>query len=136
SIGDTDALALELVAVANPIQGAAAANFDVTTNNIPASAVSHLGIVGLSSPGLDLTGLGMPGCFLHASLDALNFVLIPPATSPSYTWTALTLPAGPVFFDGFEFNVQSIIFGSSANTAYSGLGAITSNGIKATVSQF
>jgi hypothetical protein len=132
-ISDADVPALELVAVANPIQGAAAANFDVTTNNIPASAVSHVGIVGLSSPGLNLTGLGLPGCFLHAGLDSVSFVLLPAAT-PSYTWTALTLPAGPVCFDGFEFNLQSVIFGSSANN-FLGLGAITSNGIKATVGQ-
>lgn len=134
SIATTDTLDLELVAVGTPIQGASASDFQVTTNNIPGSALSHFGIVGLSRPGVDLTGLGLPGCFLHASGDILDLVLIPPATSPSYTWTALTIPAGPVFFDGFVFNVQSAIFGTGANN-YLGLGAITSNGIKATVGQ-
>ncbi|HEB53074.1 MAG TPA: hypothetical protein ENI87_07465 [bacterium] len=130
STAGSDTLPLSLTAIGRPVQGAAAVNFDVTTGNIPASALSHMGIVGLTSPGLPLDSIGMPGCFLNASADVLTFSF--PVSTPDFTWTALSIPAGPVFFSGFQFSVQSAIFGTSANS-FLGLGALTSNGLTCTI---
>lgn len=128
----TDLQPLTLTAIGRPLQGPASTAFQVTTGNVPGSVVSHLGIIGLSRPGLPLDGLGLPGCFLNASLDVLDLVFAPPVTSPTYTWTAVTLPAGPPYFGGFEFNVQAVAFGTSANSFF-GIGAVTSNGLKCVV---
>ena len=116
---------------AHSATGAAAVAFDVTTDNMPASMLSHVGLLGLSNPNVDLTGLGLTGCFQLASGDVLDFVVLPSGTT-SHTWTALTIPAGPVFFNGFEFHVQSAIFGTNLNS-FVGLGALTSNGLKCTI---
>ena len=100
------------------------------TDNMPASMLSRVGLLGLSNPKVDLTGLGLTGCFQLASGDVLDFVVLPSGTT-SHTWTALTIPAGPVFFNGFEFHVQSAIFATNLNS-FVGLGALTSNGLKCT----
>ncbi|MGK0204092.1 MAG: hypothetical protein ACI9S9_003172 [Planctomycetota bacterium] len=133
TVTDGDAVIpnLTLVSIGNPVQGAAAVAFDVTTDNIPAGAVGHLGMLGLSNPDLDLTGLGLPGCFLLSSADVLDFQIIA-APASSVTWTALNLPAGPVFFNGFQFYLQSAIFGNDQNS-FLNLGALTSNGLTCTI---
>jgi hypothetical protein len=104
--------------------------FDVTTSNIPSSAVSHLGIVGLTNPALPLDAVGLPGCFLNAASDVLSFSL---TTSPGadVTWTALTLPPGNALA-GVQFHVSSAIFGTSANS-FLGLGATTANGLECSI---
>ena len=130
-LADVLTLDLALSSASMPIQGAAAVAFDVTTDNMPASMLSHVGLLGLSNPNVDLTGLGLTGCFQLASGDVLDFVVLPSGTT-SHTWTALTIPAGPVFFNGFEFHVQSAIFGTNLNS-FVGLGALTSNGLKCTI---
>ena len=128
-----DAPPLSLSGIGRPIQGPAAVNYDVTTGNIPASALIHMGIVGLVNPGAPLFFLGMPGCFLNSSLDVLiGPALFPPA---SFTWTALNLPALPPAFVGFQFNAQGLILGTPLNTAF-GTGALTSNGMQMTVGTF
>ncbi len=126
-----DQAPISLVGVGRPVQGAAAVNFDVTTGNIPASALLHVGIIGLTRPGLPLFVIGAPNCFLNSSID----VLVGPAVGPfasTLTWTALALPALPPNFSGFEFNAQGVILGTPLNPAL-GLGALTSNGLKCTV---
>ena len=129
----TDILPLSLVGVGRPIQGPVAVNYDVTTGNIPPSALIHLGIVGLAAPGVPLFFLGMPGCFLNSSMDVVvGPSIFPPA---SLTWTALTLPALPPAFVGFQFNAQGVILGTPLNTAF-GVGALTSNGMQMTVGTF
>jgi len=129
----TDAAPLSLAALGRPIQGPAAVNYDVTTGNIPASALLHVGIVGLTQPGVPLAIIGMPGCFLNSSLDIITgTVVAPPA---SVTWTAINLPALPPAFVGFEINAQGIIFGTPMNPAF-GMGALTSNGMKMTVGTY
>jgi hypothetical protein len=125
-----DSFDLRLTAIGLPLQQATAVSFDVTTSNIPSSAVSHLGILGLTSPGLALDAVGLPGCFLNASADVLSFSLTATPVA-DVTWTALTLPAGTAF-GNVEFYVQSAIFGTSAN-GFLGLGAITSNGLQCTI---
>ena len=124
-------LDLALDAIGRPVQGASNVAFEVTTSNIPASAISHLAILGLTTPAAPLDAVGLPGCFLNATLVNLD-LQIGVGASGNYTWTALTLPAGPMFFNGFEFNVQSVIFGTRANS-FLDMGALTSNGLACTI---
>jgi Bacterial pre-peptidase C-terminal domain len=127
----TDQRPLSLTAIGRPVQGATAVNFDVTTGDIPAGALIHVGVVGLGSPGLPLgPALGATQCFLNASLDTT----VGPSFFPtsSVTWTTLSLPALPPDFTGLEFYVQGAILGTTANPAL-GLGLLTSNGLKCTV---
>lgn len=128
-----DVLPVSLASLGRPVQGAAAVAYDVTTSNIPAGAGIHVGVVGLSRPGLPLALIGANDCWLNASLDVITGVsLLPPA---SVTWTALTLPAAPPFFLGFQFNTQAVILGVTANPAL-GVGVLTSNGLKCTVGDY
>jgi hypothetical protein len=104
----------------------------VVTGNIPATAVIHIGIVGLTRPGFPLAILGAPLCTLNASAD----VLIGPTIGPfvaKVSWTALTLPAIPPSFAGFEFNLQGAILGTPLNGGLGGIGLMTSNGLKCVV---
>jgi hypothetical protein len=91
------------------VQGAAATNFDVTTSNIDANAIFHVGIIGLTRPGTPLSAVGFgPGdCFLNASVDVLVGATVVFGGPSTLTWTALPLPAAPPSFVGFEFNVQA-----------------------------
>ncbi len=123
-----DQIPLTLASVGRPVQGLTAAPFNLVTSNIDPSAVLHLGIVGVLSPGVSLNFLGLPNdCFLHASLD----VIVGPNLFPVGTqnWSALTLPALPPSFSGFLFYCQSVTMTSA------GLGPTTrvSNGLKCVV---
>ena len=109
-------------------------NFEVTTNGIPSTALSHLGLIGLRNPNLDLSLIGVPGCFSYSSSDVIVLSILPPSTS-SLTWTALTIPPGPVFFNGFKFHLQATIFGTPENSFFN-LGALTSNGLECTIGNF
>jgi hypothetical protein len=130
---NADVAPLSLVGVGRPVQGPVAVNYNVTTGNIPASALIHMGIVGLVNPAAPLFFIGMPGCFLNSSLDVIIGPSLFPA--PSLTWTAITLPALPPAFVGFQFYAQGIILGTPLNTAF-GLGALSSNGLQMTVGTF
>ena len=127
-LGDNSPLELQPTpSFPRPIQGPVARNFQVTTTNIPTSALIHVGIVGLSSPGLPLDlPLGASGCVLHASLD----VLVSPTFFPpsQQTWTALSLPSLPPSFAGFAISAQSAVLGTPLNSAL-GPGLLTSNGL-------
>ena len=119
-------------AVGRPVQGALATNFDVTTSNLPVTALAHVGVIGLSNPGLPLgILLGATDCFLNASADILvGPVLLPPA---SVTWTSLNLPALPPNFSGFQFYAMGAVLGTPLNSAIGGLGLLTSNSLLCTV---
>lgn len=77
--------------------------------------------------------IGAPGCFLNATLDVTTGTVVLPATS--VTWTALTLPAAPPWFLGFQFNAQGLVLGVSANPALC-LGLLTTNGLKCTIGDY
>ena len=130
----TDTGPLELTAIGTPIQSSLATTFDVTTSQIPAGALLHVGILGLTSPGLPLgPTLGANGCFLHASVDLILSPLPMPGTA--VTWTGMNLPALLPDFSGFRFYLQAAILGVSDNSAL-GVGLITSNGLECTVGTF
>jgi hypothetical protein len=125
---------LTLSPVGRPIQGAASVNFDVTTSNMPASAIMHLGIIGVSSPGISLAPIGAPTCFLNSSLDIILGPIVGPGPG-TQTWTGINLPALPPSYTGFQFYLQSAILGTTQNAAL-GLGVLTSNGLLCTVGTF
>ena len=123
-----DQIPLTLSSVGRPVQGFVAVPFNLVTSNIDPSAVLHLGLVGVVSPGVSLNFLGLPNeCVLHASLD----IMVGPHLFPVGTqnWTAGTLPALPPSFSGFQFFCQSLTMTSA------GLGPTTrvSNGLKCVV---
>ncbi|MEO6594189.1 MAG: hypothetical protein ABIP94_05505 [Planctomycetota bacterium] len=131
-LNNVDGVPLSLTGVGRPVQGAAAVAYNVTTGNIPASALLHIGILGLNRPGFPLFAIGAPQCFLNASADVLVGPAVIAGGGPTFVWTALNLPALPPNFFGFQFNVQGAIFGTPLNNAF-GLGLLTSNGLKCTV---
>jgi hypothetical protein len=132
TLGTADKRPLRLTASSRPVQGAASVVYNVTTSNIPATAGIHLGILGLSNPNAPLVVVGMPNCTLLASLDVVSAQIAPVMTIPSFTWSPITLPALPPSYSGFAFYVQSVILGTTENTAF-GFGAISSNGLKCVV---
>lgn len=131
-LSSTDVAPLRLTAVTLPIQGQAAVPFEVTTSDIPAGALFHLGLVGLTSPGLPLDVIiGAPECFLYAGLDVIRGPVVQPVGS--VTWSPLTLPAiTTANFSGFEFYAQSVILGTTENNALN-LGVLTSNGLRCVI---
>jgi hypothetical protein len=60
-----------LASSARPITGT---TVQLQTSNIPAGTLLGLSILSLTeyAPGIDLTGLGMPGCHLYAGLDVVD----------------------------------------------------------------
>jgi predicted outer membrane repeat protein len=100
--------------------------WNVTTENIDATAVFHLGVVGLTRPGLPLGFLGAPSeCFLHASAD----VLLGPAVVAglnSYGWQVLDLTGLGTALAGIELNVQAVTLDLSLISSTTR----TSNGLK------
>jgi hypothetical protein len=120
---------LSLTAIGRPIQGNVPVPFQVTTGNIPPTALGHVGIFGLTNPAAPLAVVGMPDCFAWASLDVILFHVLPQPTPSNFTWQAVTLPSSGPFRRVYNFNLTSVIFGTDVNSAF-GMGALTSNGLK------
>ncbi|MCA8953203.1 MAG: hypothetical protein KDE27_27070 [Planctomycetes bacterium] len=119
SIAAADTFELQLSASARPVLGS---SLTLETTNVPAS--SGLGAQILSftqvNPGLDLAGLGMPGCRQYLALDA-SVVLVPAGGTASWP---TTLPASATFA-GVRIYAQSAMLVPGANA----LGALSSNGV-------
>ncbi|MGC6488632.1 MAG: hypothetical protein ACON4Z_13375 [Planctomycetota bacterium] len=130
SLAVTDIPPLELVATGRPVQGAANSLFEVTTTNIPPSAVAHVRLIGLTPTGVPLDGFGLLGCFQYlAVLDSETNIFFPTST-PTFTW-GIPLPAVATnSLVGQEFYLQSWVFGVSANNFLNGMGAVTSNALR------
>lgn len=127
--GDGVAENLSLTSVGRPIQGNVPVAYQVTTGNIPPTALGHMGIFGLTNPAAPLAVVGMPDCFAWASLDVLIFHVLPQPTPSNFTWTAVTLPASGPFRRVYNFNLSAVVFGTEVNSAF-GLGALSSNGLR------
>jgi hypothetical protein len=109
---------LALAASGRPVLGT---SISLVTSNIPAGSLLGLSILSLNPlPGIDLTSIGMNGCFLYAGLDAVtNFPT--PGTSASVPWS---LPNTP--------SLSGTVIASQSATLTVGLnpfGFITSNGV-------
>jgi hypothetical protein len=129
----TDIIPLTLTAIGRPVQVAGSAvSFEVTTTNIDANAVFHVGLIGLSSPAAPLgaVGFGSGDCYLNAAMDILvGPVVVAGSAGAPLTWTAFTLPAAPPTFNGFEFYAQAVTLDLGVLSP----GGRSSNGLKCTV---
>lgn len=127
---------LGLRPVQRPAQQASPYAFNVTTTGIPDSSpfssglLFHVGIVSVVNPNLPLDTIGIPGCWLYASLDVLQLQVI--TTGANHTWNVLDVPDTSVNLSGFTFYAQSAVLGTT-NNAFLGWGALTSNGLECTV---
>lgn len=98
-----------------------ATHFLPSPSGIGATIVS----LGGFDPGIELSAVGMPGCFQHVDLaGAASFLLV---GSPTVA-VSVTLPANPAYA-GQRLFVQSVAFVPGANP----LGVITSNGVALTI---
>lgn len=108
-----------LGASAPPLLGTA---IDLVTNGVPAGA--QLGAQILSflqfDPGIELSSLGMPGCYQLANADTV-YVLVPAAGSMRQR---LVLPPSPALVGAHVFT-QSVAFAPGVNQ----FGAVSSNGL-------
>ena len=97
-----------------------------TTTQFPASSPGALFELGLTQlvPPIDLTFLGMPGCFQHTSLD-VAYVVFPVAQVATYT---MPVPNNPAL-QGFQMSGQTAAFVNGVNAA----GIVTSNAVRITV---
>jgi hypothetical protein len=108
SAGDVSPLSLTATS-GRPVQGPAAAQVSCTTDNIPASAIIHVGWIGETFPGTSLGIVGLPNsCTLNVGLDIIVDAQV--ITGSSITWNALNLPALPPDFSGYTFGAQSAVF--------------------------
>jgi hypothetical protein len=101
---------------------------NLVTSNIPATAAGTAVLLSLSSviPGLELTFLGMPGCFQNVALanaTTLGFVF----TSPSGS-LPLVIPNAAIYL-GYPVFAQSTAFVTGVNA----FGALASNGVRINV---
>lgn len=114
-----DIRALALAASARPIVNT---SINLVTTNVP--AISGVGATILSftqhNPGIDLTSLGMPGCFQYVNLDT-SVVFLPSAGSGTY---AFGIPNNPSY-SGVHVYTQSAAFAAGVNP----LGVLSSNGV-------
>jgi hypothetical protein len=92
------------------------------TGNIPAGTAFGAVLLGLTrfNPPLDLTGLGMPGCFQYC--DSLSTSLFVP------TGTTNSVPFNVPNFPGVTLQAQSVVFAPAAGLTP--LGAISSNALE------
>jgi hypothetical protein len=102
--------------------------FTLTATNYPPSSGLGVQVLSLASfdPGIDLTSVGMPGCFRYTGLDAVNIVL--PIGGQSVYSMAIPNDNG---LQGLPLNSQTWAFSPGANA----LGVISSNGVRAIVGQ-
>ncbi len=109
---------LALSASARPVLGV---SLTIDTTNVPASAILSATILSFTKhdPGLDLTGLGMPGCFQYVGLDATHVLFGTPSVS-----LPMTMPTNPSWI-GAEVVCQTASLVPGVNA----LGAISSNGL-------
>jgi len=111
---------IALDASARPIVGT---TVNMTTTNVPLTAVGMLSILSTNpiAPGLDLTFLGMPGCFLYQQLDLVE--LFPVAGGVGQR--SFAFPANPALA-GLILRNQSAVLDLNINAFHT----VTSNGLE------
>ena len=119
-MADADRAGLELAAVNSPVLGGA---FQLQTTNIPATAVLHVGILGLSQMTVPLA-FAFPAanldCSLYASVDLLIGPQLVVGGPGSLTWTGIDLSSvsllgANVYFQAATLKLSSL--GSSLRTS-------------------
>ncbi len=101
---------------ARPVVGT---TIQLVTDDIPPGSPFGAVLLGLSNPALDLTAVGMPGCFRYT--DGLaSMLFVAPGSSRAL---AFPVPNGA----GLQIYLQSVVLVPQANLTP--LGAISSNGV-------
>jgi predicted outer membrane repeat protein len=129
-LAETDTVPLTLAGVGRPVMGAATVPYEAITSNIEAGAIFHVGVVGLSNPGLPLSLIGFPNsCTLYAQGDALVGPAVVAGGPGDLTWTVIGLPVAAPAFNGVELYaaVATLDLSLTSSTSRS------SNGIKLTL---
>jgi len=129
---------MNLAPVTMPFLGTPSITFRVRSENIPAPPTSgfmfHIATVGLSVPNAPLDGFGLPGCTWYADGDVAYVV---PLFFPQPSWVWYPLGFAGIAPDpalaGMKFYIQSGVAGTSANTAFGGVGGAVSNGLEFTL---
>ncbi len=119
----TELVSLRHDATARPVIGT---NIALETTNVPPGSQLGATLFGLTeiNPGLDLSGLGMPGCFQYVTIDASQIWL--PAGGVGST--PFNIPNDPAFA-GVELKTQGVALVPGVNA----LNAQSSNGMKLTL---
>jgi len=114
---------LALAASADPVVNT---SINLVTSGITATAAFGATCFGFTpyNPGIPLDANGMPGCFQHNELLAVNLFFS--FGAPSFS-TPFAVPA----FPGVSVQVQSIVFDPTA--ALTPLGAVSSGGVTLTI---
>ncbi|MFT4513808.1 MAG: hypothetical protein ACI91B_002514 [Planctomycetota bacterium] len=129
-LANGDTIPLNLVGSGRPVMTAAAASYDAVTSNIEAGAIFHIGVVGLSNPGLPLSLIGFDtSCTLYAAADVLVGPAVVAGGPGDLTWSVIGLPAANPVFNGFVLHAQGVTMDLSLNSGT----ARASNGIKLTL---
>lgn len=116
TVPGTDQLPLGLSMATRPLVGS---TVQFVTEQIPAGSPFGAVLLGLSNPNLDLTALGMPGCFRYT--DGLATLLfLAPGTSHTVSFPVPNAVGLPIY-------AQSVVLAPQANLTP--LGAISSNGL-------
>ena len=125
-LGTTDVQPLGLAASNRPLINS---TWSLSTLVVPPTAVLGVDVFGLADPGIDDLGfLGAPGCGLRATLDLLS-AWVPAGATHTFT---LPIP-NTAALAGMHVFTTSAVFQSPAVNAF---GAITANGIDATIGNF
>ena len=112
-----------LAASSRPVLGT---NVNLVTTNVPLNAVAGLSILSLSPipGGLDLTVLGMPGCFAYQQLDVISSIAVAGGTGQD----SLSIPSSSSLI-GSKVRNQSAVFVLNINPFHT----VTSNGLELTI---
>ena len=121
--GPNDVTPIRHDASARPVIGTA---ITLDTSNVPAAGLIGATLFGLTeiNPGLDLTSIGMPGCYQYVSIDASQ-VWVPAGGVGSTNFNIPNVPG----FAGVEIKTQGVALVPGVNA----LGALSSNGVKLTL---
>lgn len=94
----------------------------LTTSRLDPASVLGINLIGFTrhDPGIELSSLGMPDCYLFTSLD-LMFPFFPAAQSGSHT---IAIP-NQASLTGFELHAQGVAWDFPANA----FGMVSSNGL-------
>ena len=125
-MADADRAGLELAAVNSPVLGGP---FQMQTTNIPATAVFHVGILGLSQVTVPLA-FAFPAanldCSLYASVDLVIGPQVVFGGPGSLTWTGVDLSSVNLLGANVYFQAATLDLSGLSDTVR------TSNGVEAT----
>jgi hypothetical protein len=126
ALAANDSPSLAVAATSRPILGSA---WNLTTQNVPATAFVGVDVFGLSDPGIDdLSAFGAPGCGLRAALDVTSAWTV---ASGAHAYS-LAIPNTPSLLN-LNLYTTSAVFQPPTNNA---LGVSTGNGVRGSIGSY